>query len=136
MENREFKDICSDILKLSKEFENVNPEIQRIFEVTFVTFLRMTKTVTENVNLPQKEIEKEVFKSLFGDNLFKQNNIDTSNVDMDLANAIMGFNPNAGNDKITKSALSIKQKLNNINKQKIEQKTNEIVEKYKAKRKD
>lgn len=146
-----FLKISKEILETSKKYEDVNPEIQRIFETSFVTFMDIVKSLDKHIPVNEGKIKTKIFEDLFGP-MKKSNNQcgmtptkESSDIDKDLfkeltnkeaninTNAFGGFDPNANNNNEPDIELlnDLKNKIKNINKEKLNKNNKKIVEDFK-----
>jgi hypothetical protein len=143
-----FLKISKEILETSKKYGDVNPEIQRIFETSFVTFMDIVKSLDKHIPVNEGKIKTKIFEDLFGP-MKKSNNQcgmtptkESSDIDKDLfkeltnkeanTNGFGGFDPNANPNEPDIELLSdLKNKIKNINKEKLNKNNKKIVEDFK-----
>jgi hypothetical protein len=149
-----FLEVSKEILKVSKKYGDINSEIQNIFEISFLTFMDIIKSLDENLPINEGTIKSKVFDDLFGqqpnkgqcgitsqkestdidNDLFKEITGNNSNVSTD---AIGGFDPNDNPNAPDITLLSdLKNKIQNINKEKLEQKNKKVLDDFKGKSKE
>jgi hypothetical protein len=144
----DFLKISKEILETSKKYGDVNPEIQRIFETSFVTFMDIVKSLDKHIPVNEGKIKTKIFEDLFGP-MKKSNNQcgmtstkESSDIDKDLfkeltnkeanTNGFGGFDPNANPNEPDIELLSdLKNKIKNINKEKLNKNNKKIVEDFK-----
>jgi hypothetical protein len=155
-----FLKISEEILEVSKKYGDINPEIQNIFEISFLTFMEIIKSLDKNLPINEGTIKSKVFDDLFGpynpkNKQGKQGNQcgmtpskESSEIDTNLFAEITGkspemkvsvdnfggFDPNVSPDQPDMDLLSdLKNKIQNINKEKLNDKTKEVTKNFKSK---
>jgi hypothetical protein len=142
---QKFVEIGNNILKASKEYGEITPELQNIFEYTFKSYLDIVKYIQEaKQNINVIDIEKHVFSKIFKNMKFEKNlgNINSQESCKTCSPQTNqdGFNPNftPGLDGIDMDLLqSLKENINNVrtvNKESnMQDYVNKVKEEYKTK---
>ena len=144
-----FMDISKEILEVSKQYGELNTEYQNIFEITFVTFMKIVKSLEENLPVSEGTIRMKVYEDLFGkvNKTCKPKIKESNDIDNDLYKKITGnnsavssdfggFNPNESFNTPDADLLNrLKSKVKNINKIDKECKTysEKVIKEYKQK---
>jgi len=106
-----FSEISKEIIDISQDYQNVNPEILNLFEHTFKVFLHIVKNSKDYQN--KYEIFEVTMKELFGTmqkpkQFSKTNKTNKTNYSGD-------FNPNDQISGVDLTLLNrVKEKLNNV----------------------
>jgi hypothetical protein len=106
-----FNEISKEIIDLSREYEEIDPDIARVFQDSFFVFLQTMKEISKCSENNEKgeisaQIKSRVFNTLFGD-MSSCSTTGTSG----------GFNPNSfetANGINTSLLASLKNNINNI----------------------
>ena len=116
-----FIEISNNILKEAKGYGDIHPEFLNIFEITFSTYIEIVRSLNKTVQKSPMEIKEQVVRDIFG----------SFEINRDMCDAQdMSFESNDfDNDLLSK----LKNNLNNINKEKLEENSKKTLENFKDK---
>jgi len=112
-----FVEISNNIIAEGKKYKDIHPEFLNIFETVFSTYLEIIKSLNTTVNKSSFEIKEQIIKDIFGD--FTKNTQISESSDID-------------HDLFAKLTSDLSKNIKNINKEKLEENSNDILNKYKG----